>query len=129
MELTRADRNHNPTALSVDLAHQAGLELGTDYARGDDFQADGHTYYTARLLHDPIWLTLRVIDKVGFFAGSRHRWNYIAIPPGVWGTFSRYQRILTVKSMYWSEGGTEMAQLFEDALERAHDHAEEDTRG
>jgi hypothetical protein len=130
LELTRADRNNNPTAFTTDLAKRAGLEFGTDYSLGDSLEADGHTYHTAHLLGDPISTTLRVIDKTGFYAAHCPRWDHIAIPESLWGTFSKYQRILTVKAMYWEEGGTAMGQLFADALANAADHIlEEETIG
>jgi hypothetical protein len=129
LELTPADRHNSPIRLTVALAKQAGLILGQDYACGDSYEANGHTHYTARLLHDPIALSLIVIDRVGFYGVKIPRWNYIAIPERVWGTFSDYQRILTLKSMYWAEGGTALNQLFDDALAFASDHSEEETHG
>ena len=92
---SRADRNHNPAAFTTAIAAQAGLEQGIDYAIGDEFQDRGKTFNTARLLGDPVALTLKVLDKIGFFTAQyQPRWVYIAIPETLWKTFSDHQRLL-----------------------------------
>ena len=81
----RTDDNRNPAAITTDIAKQAGLVLGTDYTQGAAFVSYAHTYYTARLLGDPVAQTIRVIDAIGYYthAGAQ-RWTYIAIPAFVW---------------------------------------------
>jgi hypothetical protein len=115
---TRADRHNNPTAFTTDLARQAGLREGIDYTQGDPFVAGGHTYYTARLLGDPIELTIRVIDRVGFTTASgAPRWSHTVLPKKYWDSMTREQKIRVIASMYRKEGGTELAKLFDSALE------------
>jgi len=110
----RTDRHRNPTAFTVDLARQAGLAEGVDFEAGDEFRSGGRTYRTARLLGDPLALTLKVIDRLGFYTKTgRLRWSYIAIPQRLWETFGERQRKITVAWMYSMEGGTEMKELFE----------------
>ncbi len=108
---TRADRHRNPTAFTTDLAHQAGLIQGVDYAVGDPF-ADGRLF-TAVLLSDPIETTLQLIDKVGFYAKSGgQRWIYIALPEFVWASLCKALKIQVIGFMYKHEGGVAMLDLF-----------------
>lgn len=109
----RTDRNNNPVAFTTDIAKQAGLILGTDYAQGDPFTADGATYYTAKLLGDPLKLTITVIDKITFYNKTgRQRWIYIGIPPFIWKKLDLSDRIEIVYFMYRHEGGIELDHLF-----------------
>jgi hypothetical protein len=110
---SRADRHNNPTAFTTDLARQAGLREGIDYVRGDPFVSDGRTYYTARLIGDPLELTIRVIDRVGFLtATGRPRWSHTVMAKKDWDSLSREQKVRVIASMYRKEGGTELAGLF-----------------
>jgi len=107
----RTDRHRNPTAFTVDIAKQAGLKLGQDYEIGDPF-ADGR-FHTARLLGDPIELTIRVIDSIGFYTRKgQRRWEYIAIPQFVWDSLTFYLRRRVIEFMYQHEGGTELKHIF-----------------
>lgn len=109
----RTDRNRNPTAFTTDLARQAGLEFEKDYKVGDSFQDSGHTFWTAYLLGDPVQLTLRVIDTLGFYSkGGAQRWIYIGIPKFIWNTLNPEQKRAVVGFMYEKEGGTELRNLF-----------------
>lgn len=118
----RTDRNRNPTAFTTDLAAEAGLVLGKDYEQGDSFAAGARLLYTAKLLGDPLALTLKVIDEVGFYTqAGAHRWSYIAMPSWVWGKLLSYEvspssiyssKIDVIGAMYRVEGGTEMRNLF-----------------
>jgi hypothetical protein len=110
----RTDRHRNPAAITTDLARQAGLAEGVDFERGDGFAAGPLlTLYTARFLGDPLKLTLRVLDAVGFYTrGGQPRWTYIAIPPAAWTALGPAPRKAVVAFMYQREGGTEMKGLF-----------------
>jgi hypothetical protein len=117
MSQMRTDKNRNPTAFTVDIAKEAGLVLGTDYEQGDPFEVAGtHALYTAKLLGDPIAITIRVIDKIGFFNSAHNqRWAYVAIFYGLWMALLPQQKLAVIKDMYQREGGTEMAALFAGA--------------
>lgn len=109
----RTDRNNNPTAMITNLAAEGGLILGTDYETGDPFEVGSITYYTAKLLGDPIALTIKVIDKVGFYnTYNNQRWTYIAIPYFLWSSFDSSTKIKIIAWMYAREGGTELKNLF-----------------
>ena len=115
----RTDSHNNPTAFTTDVAREAGLREGIDFKTGAGFDAiplyagGGYRFFTATLIGDPIALTIRVIDAVGFYtkAGSQ-RWSYIALPPQVWGNMSPAFKAATIGGMYHREGGTEMKKLF-----------------
>lgn len=109
----RTDDNNNPTAFTTDLAAEAGLVLGTDYEQGDSFEAGGHTYFTAKLLGDPLQTTIILIDKVGFYTTMPHqRWTYMALPYHLWLNLNPLQKAYTIGIMYQNEGGTTMKGLF-----------------
>ena len=121
----RTDAHRNPTALTTDIAKEAGLLDGVEYIQGEPFTVPApgkegpltQTLYTARLIGDPIALTIRVIDRIGFFAGTwpkvyGQRWNYIAIPKEVWLELSPADKAAVIGGMYNREGGTEMNNLF-----------------
>ncbi len=107
----RTDANNNPTAFTTDLAHQAGLILGKDYNIGDPF--DGSLFHTAKLLDDPIILTIRLINAVGFYTQhGEQRWTYIGLPKFIWKALSSDQQRDIIGFMYRHEGGTAMRHLF-----------------
>jgi hypothetical protein len=121
----RTDKHRNPTAFTTDIAKEAGLVLGVDYEQGDPFHetSEGsgqiYTYYTAKLLGDPVELTIKVIDKIGFYTDNAEmhlRWIYIGIPYGLWLVMTRNSKVATIGSMYAREGGTEMKDLFAGAV-------------
>ena len=107
----RTDANNNPTAFTTDIAAQAGLTLDKDYLIGDPF--DGGLFHTAKLLEDPIVLTIRVINAIGFYthAGAQ-RWTYIGIPKFIWSALSSDQQRDIIGFMYQHEGGAGMRHLF-----------------
>lgn len=119
MQPTRADRNMNPAAFTTEIALSAGLVAGQDFVLGDPFTEHivneaPKTYYTARLLKDPILTTIQVIDAIGF--QTKHggqRWVYINMPKFVWDSLSDHLKAQVVLYMYKHEGGTEMMHLFE----------------
>ena len=116
--MNRTDRNNNPVAFTIDIAQQAKLQLGVDFEKGDAFIEKGQTFYTARLLGDPIEITLRVIDAIGFYtrAGAQ-RWNYVAIPKELWDSLSREQKLLVLRFMYTREGGAQIEKFFPHKIE------------
>jgi hypothetical protein len=109
----RTDSHNNPAAFTTDIAKQGGLVLGTDYTQGDPFTAGTMTLYTARLIGDPIELTIRVIDAIGYRtkAGAT-RWTYICLPKFVWKSLSYDQKRDVIGYHYLNEAGTEMRHLF-----------------
>lgn len=112
----RTDEHNNPTAFTTDIAKEAGLVLGTDYEAGRPFSVPGNTmktYYTARILGDPIALTIKVIDTIGFYTSHGDiRWIYIGIPKWIWDGLTREQKVKTIGFMYSHEGGTALKGLF-----------------
>lgn len=109
----RTDTHNNPAAFTTDVAHQAGLAEGIDYTVGDSFQAGELTYHTARLIGDPVALTIRVIDKIGYKTRQGvPRWSYICLPNFVWKAFTPSQKRDIVGYHYYNEKGTAMMSLF-----------------
>jgi hypothetical protein len=109
----RTDANNNPTAFTTDIAKEAGLDYLIEYQAGDPFIVNAHAYYTAKLIGDPIALTIKVIDKIGFYTVVPHqRWTYIAIPFKLWNELTLEQKKYVIGFMYQNEGGTEMKHLF-----------------
>lgn len=112
---SRTDRNNNPTAFTTDIAKEGGLSLNSDYAFGDPFSVGSETFYTAKLIGNPLPLTIKVIDKIGFYTkgtGTNARWTYIAIPFWIWQTLTLEEKIHVIHDMYHCEGGTELESLF-----------------
>ena len=108
----RTDRNMNPAAFTTDIAKQAGLTEGTDYVPGDPFPAPS-PLVTAKLLGDPIQLTIRVIDAVGYYTKTGlPRWTYIAMPQFVWNALDPPTKKKVIAFHYQHEGGTAMLGLF-----------------
>ncbi len=111
--MMRTDSHNNPAAITTDVAKQGGLVLGIDYSQGDSFKVGDMILYTARLLGDPVLLTIRVIDKIGYRTqiGSP-RWTYICLPKFIWAALGPDQRRDVIGYHYANEGGTEMRGLF-----------------
>lgn len=113
--MMRTDSHNNPAAFTTLIARQAGLREGIDYTIGDSFSA-GHNSpleYTARLIGDPIALTIRVIDAVGFYTHTGlKRWEYIGMPAQVWVSLNLAFKAAVIGGMYNREGGTLMLPLF-----------------
>lgn len=85
--MMRTDSHNNPAAITTDIAHQAGLVLGTDYTQGDPFTIPAGILYTARLIGDPVALTIRVINDIGYYTlKGTPRWEYISMPRFVWNS-------------------------------------------
>ena len=108
----RTDNNNNPAAITTDVAKQGGLVLGTDYVAGDPFPAPS-TLVTAKLLGDPIALTIRVIDKIGYRTkAGAPRWEYTCLPNWLWHQMTPEQKRDQIGYHYFNEGGTAMRGLF-----------------
>lgn len=115
MSTFRTDTHNNPAAFTTQIAQQAGLIEGTDYTIGDSFMptGTGNKLYTARLLGDPIALTIRVIDAISYYTNLGYqRWTYIAIPKFIWSSLSPDQKRDVIGFHYQHEGGTAMRPLF-----------------
>lgn len=118
LKAMRTDSHNNPTALTTDVAAEARLILGVDYTRGDSFTytANGvvHTLFTARLIGDPVGITSRLIDKIGFYTSTGSaRWTYMGkFPHFIWLQFTPAQKRDVIGYMYANEGGTTMRHLF-----------------
>jgi hypothetical protein len=113
----RTDENYNPCAFTTDIAHEAGLAIGVDYAVGTQFPPlpDGSPspYFTAKLLGDPVQTSIRVIDAIGYYTRSGgERWTYIAVPKFVWNALTPPQQRDVIGFHYEREGGTAMRGLF-----------------
>lgn len=113
----RTDRNNNPTAFTTDVAKTAGLREGKDFTQGDPFTVPGAkgpiTLYTAKLIGDPVALTIKAIDHAGFYTQQgAERWSYIAIPGWLWDQQTQAIKTRIIGFMYQREGGTEMRHLF-----------------
>jgi len=108
----RTDANNNPAAFTTAIAEQAGLVEGTDFVDGDPFPQPS-TLVTAKLLGDPVAITIRVIDKVGYKARTgANRWTYISMPKFVWNALPPDKKRDVVGYHYQYEGGTAMRDLF-----------------
>lgn len=98
----RTDRHNNPTAFTVDVAKTGGLKEGVDYTKGDPF--DGGV--TARIIGDPVEVTIRAIDKMGFYTQSgKQRWTHTAMPQSQWNAMGYDQKKNVIADMYRKEGG------------------------
>jgi murein DD-endopeptidase MepM/ murein hydrolase activator NlpD len=106
----RTDRNNNPSAMTTAAASAMGLRPGVDYVTGDPFQGgDGRTYYTAKLLGDPVATTIKAINSGGFYTKSgAPRWSYVNALQGVqnWSNLNYNQKAQIVAQMYQHEGGS-----------------------
>ncbi len=101
----RTDRNNNPTAMTTDIAKQAGLKEGIDYVVGDQFPGNPNLK-TAKLLGDPVKQTIKVIDKIGFYtAKGTPRWTHTAMSQKEWNALSSKQKKQVITDMYKKEGG------------------------
>lgn len=109
----RTDSHNNPAAITTDVAKQGGLILGTDYTQGDPFTVGTAAYYTARLIGDPVALTIRVIDKIGYRTkAGAPRWTYINMPKFLWDAQLPNIKRDIIGEHYRNEGGTAMRGLF-----------------
>lgn len=111
--MSRADANNNPAAFTTAIASEAGLVFSTDYVQGDPFTVGGATYYTAKLLGDPVAITIRVIDAIGYKTKAGvERWTYISIPKFVWNSLTSDEKRDVIGYHYQYEGGIALRGLF-----------------
>lgn len=110
---SRTDRNNNPTAMTTDVAKSLGLVEGKDYTQGDPFQSGSGTLYTAKLIGDPIAVTIQGLDNaaqngLGAFetASGKPRWSYIDMKDKDWLALSPDQKAEVVNQMYHQENGS-----------------------
>jgi hypothetical protein len=83
-----------------------------DWVPGTPFPAPS-TLVTAKLLGDPVAITIRVIDAIGYFTHEGElRWAYIAIPTFVWKELDYTLKRDVVGYHYLHEGGITMRPLF-----------------
>lgn len=109
----RTDKHNNPTAFTTDIAKNAALVLDKDYSVGDPFKVGNQTFYTAKLLLDPILTTIKVIDAIGYTTKTGNaRWIYINIPQFTWLALTFDEKRDVIGYHYQHEGGTEMRHLF-----------------
>lgn len=108
----RTDDNRNPAAFTTDIASQAGLVRGVDYRDGTPFPLPSHLV-TAHLLGDPIEITIRVIDAIGYYTKAGNpRWDYIAMPQWLWTGLPYEGKRDVIGFHYRREGGGAMRGLF-----------------
>jgi hypothetical protein len=118
----RTDKHNNPAAVTTDIARQAGLKEHVEWETGDPFSVKEpgkvdniilHTYFTAILKGDPIALTIKIIDSIGYYTKyGTPRWTYMAIPHEVWNVLNYDQKKQAVAAHYRNEGGETMKHLF-----------------
>ena len=107
----RTDNNNNPAAVTTDVAAM-GLLKDVEYVSGDPFPAPS-TLVTARLIGDPVALTIKLIDTIGYYTRAGvPRWIYIAIPKSIWLALTPDQKRDVIGFHYQREGGTAMRGLF-----------------
>lgn len=109
----RTDDNHNPTAFTTDVAHEGGLVLAKDYTQGTQFPPPDKLF-TAYILGDPVAITIRLIDNIGFYTSAGvARWGYMGkFPHFIWLQLTAKQKRDVIGFMYQYEGGTGMRHLF-----------------
>ena len=120
----RTDINNNPTAFTTDIAKEGGLLIDKDYTVGTAFKVPNTNpnlvasiYYTAKLLGNPLDLTIKIIDNIGFFTKTGNlRWVYIGIPFKLWQNLTLIQKQWVIGYMYNQEGGVAMQDLFPQEL-------------
>jgi len=108
----RMDRNNNPTAFSLDVARQSSLVEGVDYIDTGDVWPDNPNQFTPKLLGDPVAITIKLIDELGFKqtdAPHGNRWGYTDKIQGAnntdWPNLSVEQKTAIIGQMYIQEGG------------------------
>lgn len=108
----RTDDNNNPAAIITDVVRQSGLIFGTDWENGTPFPHPSDLV-TARLLGDPVQLTIRIIDVVGYQTHlGNPRWTYINMPKFIWHSLTADQKRDVIGYHYQHEGGTALRHLF-----------------
>ncbi len=136
---TRAERNNNPTAMTTDMAKMLWWVLWQDYEIWDEFiWWDGKTYYTAKLIWDPIETTIRLIDRWianwidPFYRKNwQPRWSYIWtlwLSKSIWNKLNNEQKRTMVYKMLKHEWGNmdNMAYYVENANKSQNQYSDAD---
>ena len=88
----RTERNNNPTAMTTDVAKSLwGIEW-EDYVQWDSWTNDKwQTFYTAKLLGDPIETTIKLLDRAAstwrwafYTSWGKQRWSHTAMSDADW---------------------------------------------
>lgn len=91
---TVAERNNNPTNMTVWFMQWAWAELWVDYeVSTDSFWSNGKQLYYAKLLWDPIDTTIRILDKAiaqGKNPFNTTSWSYIN---KLWLTVAKWNKM------------------------------------
>ncbi len=79
---TVAERNNNPTNMTVDFMEIVGAELWVDYEISSDsfINSNWKTQYYAKLIWDPVETTIKILDKAianGVNPFTTTSWSYI----------------------------------------------------
>lgn len=111
----RTERNNNPTAMITEYAKQLwGIEW-VDYIQWDSFTSTDanwvtHTYYTAKLLGDPIETTIRLLDRWvenGVKKNVFSAWSYanqLGMTNDKWKNMSKDEKEALILKMLQHEG-------------------------
>lgn len=109
----RTERNNNPTAMITDVAKSLWWVEGVDYVVWDSWKNnEWKTYYTAKLLWDPIDTTIKLLDNAAktwkwafYTAGWKQRWTHTAMTDDAWLKLSNDQKKQVVLNMLQREWG------------------------
>ena len=115
----RTERNNNPTAMTTDVAKSLWGVEWEDYVQWDSWTNDKwQTFYTAKLLGDPIETTIRLLDRAAetgrwaFYTKAWwQRWTHTAMSDADWLKLSPEEKQWVVLKMLQREWGdiTKMA--------------------
>lgn len=101
---TVAERNNNPTNMTVWFMQRAWAELGVDYeVSSDSFWSNGKQLYYAKLIWDPVETTIRILDKAiaqGKNPFNTTSWSYINqlwLTVDKWNNMSQEQKADKIK--------------------------------
>ena len=109
----RTERNNNPTAMTSDVARSLWWVEGVDYEVWDSWtNSKGQTYYTARLIGDPIQKTIELLDRAAeswrwafYTKAGWQRWTYTAMSDAQWLALDYDEKVNKVLDMLKHEWG------------------------
>ena len=109
----RTERNNNPTAMTTDVAKSLWGVEWEDYVQWDSWTNDKwQTFYTAKLLGDPIETTIRLLDRAAetgrwaFYTKAWwQRWTHTAMSDADWLKLSPEEKQWVVLKMLKNEWG------------------------
>lgn len=110
----RTERNNNPTAMITDVAKSLWGVEGVDYVQWDSWtNSEWKTYYTAKLLGDPIETTIKLLDRAAstgrwafYTKWGKQRWTHTAMSDAAWLALSPEEKKNTVLKMLQREWGS-----------------------